>query len=213
MVVEIIPAILEVSWENIACKLKLIQGLCAWVQIDVMDGVFVPNTTWGNFQDINTVKSPPNIEIHLMIDRPERTLLSWLVPRAVKRVIVHAESTDLLENVFAAGHSMHKQIGLAINPKTPIESIDRFLPQSALVLVMGVEPGFSGQAFDVSVLKKIQQLQKFDAHIPIAVDGGVNEKTAPQMMAAGATILYVASYLWQDEAKIAEKINTLKKIT
>ncbi len=212
MPIEIIPAILEVSWKNIERKLKLIQGLCAWVQIDVMDGVFVPNTTWRTPHDLVRVNSTLNIEIHLMVDRPERTLLSWLTPRAVKRVIVHAEATDRLEDVFATAHGMHKQIGLAINPKTPIASIQQFLPQSALVLVMGVEPGFSGQAFDASVLIKIQQLRKLDARIPIAVDGGVNEKTAPHMKAAGATILYAASYLWQEEAEIPEKINTLKQI-
>lgn len=205
--VEIIPAILEKSISGIKTKLARLEDLGAinWAQLDVMDGKFVPNTTWNNPADLATLTTSLKLEIHLMVENPVAAINDWLLLPNVQRLLVHEEALvahfptrpeDVLAEIILKARHQKKAIGLALNPATDINLVKRFLMVLDMVLVMGVDPGFSGQEFKLEVIRKVSALRKLNTKIKIAVDGGVNLKTAPALVAAGATHLCLASYLW-----------------
>jgi ribulose-phosphate 3-epimerase len=203
--VQIIPAILEKSFKEVALKIKRIEQEAPeikWVQLDIADGKFVPNTTWLNPSDLSKLKTELNLEIHLMIKEPMVTLSDWLDHKIVKRLIIHQETikNDLeLVKIIKLIKERGREAGVALNPGTPISSIQNFLNTLNEVLLMSVEPGFSGQVFKQEIFDKIRALRKLNPKIPIAVDGGINLGAAPALIAAGANRLCVASYLWHSK--------------
>lgn len=218
--VEIIPAILEKSISGIKNKLTRLEDLAvvSWAQLDVMDGKFVPNTTWNNPADLATLATSLKLEIHLMVEDPAAAINNWLALPNVRRILVHEEALvarrpvrpeDLLAEMILKARHQKKEIGLALNPATDISLVKRFLMVLDMVLVMGVDPGFSGQEFKLGVIRKVSALRKLNTKIKIAVDGGVNLKTAPALVAAGATHLCVASYLWKS-ADLSRAVAELK---
>jgi len=144
--IEIIPAIIPKFFQEIEEKIKLVEPYVDWVQLDVMDGKFVNNSTWNNPNDLKSLNTNLNLEVHLMINNPEEAIDDW-IESGVKRIIIHYESTDkhkeIIEKVKRAG----LEIGLAINPETSIEVIDEFYKDIDLVLIMSVNPGFGNQDF------------------------------------------------------------------
>ena len=212
--ITIVPAILEKKFAEIKKKVKRIERetpSLKWVQIDVADGKFVPNTTWSCASDLSKLNTKLNMEMHLMIENPERHLDQWLKQDLVKRVLVHQEAivkpkekiTKELENKFfdivARIKKSRRQSGLVINPGTSIKLIQKYLIVVDMVMVMGVEPGYSGQPFKSRVLRKINQLRHLAPRLPISVDGGVNLESAPRLVAVGATHLCASSYLWNSD--------------
>jgi len=193
---------LEKTFDQVAVKIKKIEKEAPkikWVQLDIMDGKFVPNTTWNNPPDLSKLNTKLNLEVHLMIQKPCGAALNWIGRQNIKRILVHKESaTDgkqmdkLINTVKQAGI----EFGIALNPDTPAESIKNYLPILDEVLLMAVLPGFSGQKFQNKILDKIRVLRKLNSQVPIAIDGGVNLETAPLAIKAGANRLCAASFLW-----------------
>jgi len=206
--IEIIPAIIPKFFQEIEEKIKLVEPYVDWVQLDVMDGKFVNNLTWTNPNDLKSLNTNLNLEVHLMINNPEEAIDDW-IESGVKRIIIHYESTDkhkeIIEKVKRAG----LEIGLAINPETSIEVIDEFYKDIDLVLIMSVNPGFGNQDFLNESVDKIRQLRERYKNVNIEVDGGVNLETAPNVIKAGANILISGSAIFKSN-NIEETIKQLK---
>lgn len=203
---QVIPAILEQSWEEIQKKVELIKPYVQTVQLDVMDGVFVPNTTYNETEKLQSLDI--DLELHLMIEKPELTISKWMLPNA-SRVIVHFEAADNLRLVIDQIRKAGKEVGVAINPETTTYALKEYLPEIDLVLVMGVNPGFSGQSFQRDVLEKIKELRQLKPELQIAVDGGVDATTRDQIEAAGADMISAASAIWKSE-DIGEAVKQLQ---
>ena len=208
--IEIIPAIIPKFFQEIEEKIKLVEPYVDWVQLDVMDGKFVNNLTWTNPNDLKSLNTNLNLEVHLMINNPEEAIDDW-IESGVKRIIIHYESTDkhkeIIEKVKRAG----LEIGLAINPETSIEVIDEFYKDIDLVLIMSVNPGFGNQDFLNESVDKIRQLRERYKNVNIEVDGGVNLETAPNVIKAGANILISGSAIFKSN-NIEQTIKQLRKI-
>jgi ribulose-phosphate 3-epimerase len=171
------------------------------IHVDVMDGHFVPNITFGPVvvRWLRPV-SPVPLEVHLMIEEPQRYLDAFAEAGA-DTLIVHQEGSIHLNRMVQAIHALGKRAGVAINPATPAASIEEILPDLELVLVMTVNPGFGGQEFLSGTLPKIRRVRQMIDHVrpgcELEVDGGIEPHTAPLAVAAGATVLVAGSAIFR----------------
>jgi len=199
---EIIPAIIAKSFAELEQGIKAVEPFAQAVQLDIMDGVFVPNQTWMNPKDLEMLKTNLFLEAHLMVANPEQILPDWLASPA-KRVILHWEAMAQSSNIkvqmskfIELAHARGKELGIALNPETPIEVLDEFVGKVDLVLLMSVNPGFAGQEFQEGVIPKIMALRQKYADVKIEVDGGVNLENAQKLKDAGADLLAVGSAIF-----------------
>lgn len=198
MSIEIIPSILAADFGRLTEHVQ--EALAAGVtkvQIDVMDGSFVPNISVG----LPVVKALARstsalLDVHLMIDRPERYLEAF-VDAGAAVVTVHCEATPHVHRAVARVRELGALAGAAINPGTPVAALEEVLGDVDVALLMTVDPGFGGQSFLKSVLPKIRRLRTVvgaGTPVPaIQVDGGIDERTAPLAVSAGATELVAGS--------------------
>lgn len=193
---QIVPAILEKTFPDVQQRVKEITPYATFIQLDVMDGVFVPNTTFQNPEEAATLAV--TMELHLMIDKPEFFISRWAVPN-VTRMIVHYEAVSNVSRIIDQIRGAGKEVAIAINPGTSTYVLKDYVDQLDMVLVMGVEPGFSGQEFHYDVLEKIKEIKKQRPEVLVEVDGGVNARTRNAIVNAGADILAAASYVWNAE--------------
>lgn len=173
---------------------------CEYIHFDVMDGVFVPNISYG-IPILKAVKKivKGTLDVHLMIIDPKKYVRDFAESGA-DIITFHSESkSDVMETIKEI-HSFGKKAGLAIKPNTPVSDIEQYLEHIDMLLVMTVEPGFGGQGFIAETLEKIAEAKKIidgkGLNVPIQVDGGINAKTAEQVKNAGAEILVAGSYLF-----------------
>lgn len=173
---------------------------CEYIHFDVMDGVFVPNISYG----IPILKAVSKIvkgtlDVHLMIIDPLKYVKDF-ADNGADIITFHSEAeSDVIETINAI-HSCGKKAGLAIKPNTPVSDIEQYLDKIDMLLVMTVEPGFGGQGFISETLDKIAEAKKIidsrGLNVPIQVDGGINAETAELVKNAGAEILVAGSYLF-----------------
>jgi ribulose-phosphate 3-epimerase len=191
----VLPSVLGCDFGNLARDIDQLEaaGVQA-IHLDVMDGHFVPNLSFGLplVEAIRRLTDLP-LDVHLMISNPGEYLSSY-VEAGADMVTIHIEVVDdarpLLEEIRALGAGA----GLALNPPTPISAIEAALPACDFVLVMSVMPGFGGQRFDEVALDKLRNLRtQVDEHVLLEVDGGVNEETIAACVEAGAGMLVVGS--------------------
>lgn len=191
--ISVVPAILETDFDAIVKKAQAAKAFSPIAQLDVMDGIFVPNTTFADPSKIAEIDYV--FELHLMITKPDIFIASWDIPN-VKRIIFHYEAAANVQQVIDTVKKMGKEVGIALNPGTPSHALDDVIDQIDMVLVMGVQPGFSGQKFEYDVLEKMKELKGMRSDIVIAVDGGVNMWTRDRIIEAGATVLDANSVIW-----------------
>ena len=196
--VKISPSILSADFSRLGDEMVAIQNAGAeWVHIDVMDGSFVPNISFGApvYSCVRKHCSLP-FDVHLMIDQPIRYLDDFAKAGA-DLITIHAEATDQIAKTLLAIKERKIAAGLSIKPATPVSAIEEYLPLCDLVLVMSVEPGFGGQKFMPSAVEKIRQLaqvrEEMGLHFEIEVDGGINAQTAPLCIQAGVDVLVAGS--------------------
>jgi ribulose-phosphate 3-epimerase len=167
------------------------------IHVDVMDGHFVPNLSMGAevVKALRPVTRLP-LEVHLMIDEPDRYLDAFLKAGA-DTIIVHVECKINLQQTIQHIKNLGKKVGVTLKPATPAQHLEAILPSVDLVLVMTVEPGFGGQKFMTDMVGKIRQLremiERVKPSIELEVDGGIDAATAPQAVAAGAWVLVAGS--------------------
>ncbi|MDO8599066.1 MAG: ribulose-phosphate 3-epimerase [bacterium] len=201
---EVVPAILAKSETEFREKLRAIERETKLVQIDVMDGEFVPNTTWADPLVVARMKTPAQFEVHLMVKEPFREVILWGKLKNVRRTIVHAESTKDLQTLLHTVRATGKEVGLAVNPSTRIWNLESGIWSAIdFVLVMANNPGFSGRPFRRATLTRIATLRKRFPKLPIGVDIGVNLENAPLLRKAGATHIAAASTIFGQPNPVA----------
>lgn len=197
--IEAVPAILVKTREDFAAKIAAVAPHVSRVQIDVMDGRFVPNTTLAP-EEFPPIPPELLVEYHLMVEKP----LEY-VRRIGKKGAIYELHVESVEDVAAAISEVKKfggRVALAISPDTPVSAVAPFIKQVEHVLVMTVYPGFSGQKYLPAMEEKMRQLRKLGA--TVEVDGGVGLGTARSAAAAGATLIGAASAIFaQPDAKRA----------
>ena len=190
----VIPAINEIEFLEVLKKIKIAKTFSSWVHLDIVDGKFAKNKTWSNPLELSAVSHQlsANIEAHLMVETPEAVIKDWVAAGA-KRIIFHLEAMNGNEAPIPENNV---EIGISINPETPVEDIVPYLKDFKFVQILAVKPGLAGQKFDEKVLEKIKFLKKYDPNVIIEVDGGLNLETAKLVRGAGADIIVSASYIW-----------------
>ena len=202
----IAPSILSADFARLGDELRAIETAAAdLVHVDVMDGRFVPNITIGPVvvQAVRASTKLP-LDVHLMIVEPDRYLEAFA--RAGADVIsVHAEAVPDLRPVLRQIRALGKRAAVAVNPASPLDGLPELLPELDMVLIMSVNPGFSGQHFMESVVPKIRTLRaeidRRGLKVDIEVDGGIAPATAPAVIAAGADILVAGSAVFGAQGK------------
>ncbi|GAB4274639.1 MAG: ribulose-phosphate 3-epimerase [Coriobacteriia bacterium] len=213
--VGVAPSILSADFGSLREAVALVEDAGASaVHVDVMDGHFVPNLTIGP-PVVAALKRCARIplDVHLMVDNPDETV-GWYLDAGADWVTVHVEASQHLNRIVASIHDAGARAGVSLNPATPVEELREILPFVDLVLVMSVNPGFGGQSFIATSVGKIEQLaslaQDLGVDPLIAVDGGIDERTAPQVTRAGARLLVAGSAVFgaDDPAKAIEAIRS-----
>lgn len=202
------PSIIAADLLHLKKELEQIEET-RYVHIDVMDGHFVPNITIGPlFVEALKGESPHLMDVHLMIQRPE-DYLHRFIEAGAHLLTIHVETTPHLHRAITAIKEAGVKAGVALNPHTPISSILEVLDLLDLVLIMSVNPGFSGQVFIPKTLDKIRDLRHLihdnGWETKIHVDGGIDPTTAPLVVEAGADVLVAGSYLFKEDPKKALK--------
>jgi ribulose-phosphate 3-epimerase len=207
----VVPSILSADFARLGEQVEAAQaGGADRLQIDVMDGRFVPNITVGPLvvEAVRRHTSLP-LEAHLMIVEPERYVDDFARSGA-DIIIVHQEVSPHLHRTIQQIHQAGKRAGVAINPATPLSALQEILDDVELVLCMTVDPGFGGQDFIASMLPKIERLRamitQHGARCDLEVDGGIHAATAPQVVRAGANVLVAGSAVYEDPDGIAAGI-------
>ena len=191
---QVIPAILTDDPEDLKNKVKKIQNLANWAQIDIMDGKFVNNHST-SLEDLNQIQTKVNLEAHLMVLNPGKYLSQAKIMK-VKRFIFHFEATKNILAVLKKTAEFGLKKGLALNLGTEIKKIEPYLNNIDLVLLLAVQPGFGGQKFDLSLINKIKILKKLAPKMKIEVDGGINLSNIKKVAQAGADYLVVGTGLF-----------------
>jgi ribulose-phosphate 3-epimerase len=209
--IEVVPSILSADPGRLAEQVKEAEAAGAdRIQVDVMDGHFVPNLTFGPLvvEAVRRATKLP-IEAHLMVYRPELFIEAFAKAGATL-IEVQVESTTSLYRTVQAIKDLGCKAGVAINPATPLETLREILPYIDLVNVMTVEPGFGGQKFIPRSPEKVSRLRGMDPSIEIEVDGGIDAKTAPLVVSAGATVLVAGSSVYGFKQGVAAGIKAIR---
>lgn len=220
--IEIIPAVMPKSYEDLVEKAGLFAGVSPLIQLDIMDGKFVPARTWPYPHDahfdaiVAEDEGMPewetlSFEADLMIENPEAWVPKWITAGA-QRIIVHVEGMKDFEKIRSAVPEGMVELGLAINTTTPLSAIEPYLDRIDFAQCMGIAKiGFQGEAFDERVIEHVRALRALRRDMPISIDGAVGPATASLLVEAGATRLVSGSAILKS-GDVAYAIEELKNL-
>jgi ribulose-phosphate 3-epimerase len=213
----VVPSVLSADFGRLAEQVQAAEaGGADRLQIDVMDGQFVPNITFGPLvvEAVRRVCGLP-LEVHLMVMDPERYLADFAAAGG-DILIVHQEVSPHLHRTIERIKGLGKKAGVAINPATPLSVLQEILPDVDQVLCMTVDPGFGGQSFIPGTLPKIERLRalinQWNAVCDLEVDGGIHSETAGAVVRAGANVLVAGSATFGDSGGVAAGIAALRAV-
>ena len=210
----IAPSILAADFGNLQRDCKMINESDAdWFHIDIMDGVFVPNISFGMpiLDSINKYATKP-LDVHLMIVEPDKYIKTFANHNA-EILTVHYEVCTHLHRTIQEIKNNGMKAGVALNPHTPVNVLDSIINEIDLVCLMSVNPGFGGQIFIENTFEKIHQLKKLielkKSNANIEIDGGVTDQNAVKLIESGANILVAGSYIFKSN----NPVNTIRNLT
>jgi ribulose-phosphate 3-epimerase len=214
--IKLAPSILTADFGHLAAAVAEAETAGADIlHLDVMDGMFVPNITFGPpvVAAVRRVTSLP-LDVHLMVHEPGRYLADFAEAGA-DSLTVHVEACLHLSRTVQQVTDLGCQVGVALNPATPVESVREILPFLDLVLVMTVNPGFGGQRFIETSTSKVRRMSRLVAELNptcgLQVDGGINLETIGDVAAAGANLFVVGSAIYNERASVADNLATLRR--
>ena len=213
---KIAPSILAADFAKLGSEVAdICKGGCDFIHVDVMDGAFVPNISFGSavMKSLNGYATAP-YDVHLMIENPDQYLEEFVTDNTAY-ITVHYEACPHICRTLAHIKEHGVKAGVSINPGTPVSCLEAILPFVDMVLVMSVNPGFGGQKFIPETAKKVSQLNKLRKdngyNFEIEVDGGVSDKNSGLLISCGADILVAGSAVFKHEDR-AEAIMRIKKV-
>lgn len=193
--IQISPSILSADFGKLNEDIATVEPYCDSLHVDVMDGHFVPNLTFGA-PVVRHIKSKLPLQCHLMVERPQDYIKPFAEAGA-QMLIVHQEAAEHLHRLVMAIKEHEMKAGISINPATPVGTLEEIVDDVDQVLVMSVNPGFGGQEFIPDAVDKIRQLRLMREDLEISVDGGINDQTAKLVVEAGANVLVSGSYIFK----------------
>tara|TARA_Y100000310_G_scaffold251653_1_gene258222 strand:+ start:140 stop:781 length:642 start_codon:yes stop_codon:yes gene_type:complete len=203
--IKLAPSILSADQDIINQEIKLVEPFAGFIHVDIMDGKFVPQTTWTP-EFVKTIKTKVPLDVHLMVENPSNEYLKSFIDAGASSISIHQETcTDLLQSINFIKKNKTKAC-VAINPHTPLSTIKQYLDLIDMVLIMTVEPGKAGQKFMTAPLKKVKELRKLKPNLDIEADGGINKETISTSYNAGANVFVAGSAIFKQE----DRIQTIK---
>ncbi|WP_233898165.1 ribulose-phosphate 3-epimerase [Tenacibaculum piscium] len=212
----IAPSVLAADFANLQRDIEMINNSEAdWFHIDIMDGVFVPNISFGMpVLKAITKHAKKTIDVHLMIVNPDQYIQTF-ADLGANILTVHYEACPHLHRTIQAIKAAGMKAGVALNPHTPISVLEDVIQDLDMVCIMSVNPGFGGQSFIENTYKKVSQLRHLiefsNSECKIEIDGGVTDKNANQLIEVGADVLVAGSYIFKSENP-TETIENLKNL-
>lgn len=213
--VAIFPSLISADLLSLRQEIKTLEPYCQGFHIDVMDFHFVPNLTWG-FAFIESIAQATNLplSIHLMVDEPE-AFARRLKPRQGDTITFHIEAVTAPQIILEYLNKSDAEVGIALKPSTSLEKIYPYLAHVDEVLLMSVEPGFSGQAFTNESIARLKELNKYRAQnnleFKIVMDGGINANNLPELIANGVDQVAIASAIFAHANRV-KAIKDLKSL-